>query len=85
VIGELGPEICWLTSYVTDDKLYCVYVAPDEDILFEHARWRLPCRPHLQGLNRHRPVDRGRRRHGHSLRTALNATELLASRDIQIQ
>jgi len=38
VIGELGPEIRWLTSYVTDDKLYCVYVAPDEDILFEHAR-----------------------------------------------
>ncbi len=38
VIGELGPEIMWLTSYVTDDKLYCVYVAPDEDILLEHAR-----------------------------------------------
>jgi Protein of unknown function (DUF4242) len=38
VISELGPEIRWLTSYVTDDKLYCVYVAPDEDILFEHAR-----------------------------------------------
>ena len=38
VIGELGPEIRWLTSYVTDDKLYCVYVAPDEDILLEHAR-----------------------------------------------
>ncbi len=38
VIGELGPEIRWLTSYVTDDKIYCVYVAPDEDILQEHAR-----------------------------------------------
>ena len=38
VIGELGPEIRWLTSYVTEDKIYCVYVAPDEDILFEHAR-----------------------------------------------
>ncbi len=38
VIGTLGPEIRWLQSYVTDDKLYCVYVAPDEDILFEHAR-----------------------------------------------
>jgi hypothetical protein len=38
VIGELGPEIRWLTSYVTDDKIYCVYVAPDEDILLEHAR-----------------------------------------------
>lgn len=38
VIGELGPEVRWLTSYVTDDKAYCVYVAPDEDILREHAR-----------------------------------------------
>ena len=38
VIGTLGPEIRWLQSYVTDDKIYCVYVAPDEDILFEHAR-----------------------------------------------
>lgn len=38
VIAGLGPEIRWLTSYVTDDKIYCVYVAPDEDILVEHAR-----------------------------------------------
>ena len=38
VICDLGPEIRWQQSYVTDDKLYCVYVAPDEDILFEHAR-----------------------------------------------
>jgi hypothetical protein len=38
VISELGPDIRWLTSYVTDDKIYCVYVAPDEDILEEHAR-----------------------------------------------
>ena len=38
VIGELGPEIRWLTSYVTDDKLYCVYVAPDADVIEEHAR-----------------------------------------------
>jgi hypothetical protein len=38
VIRDLGPEIRWLTSYVTDDKLYCVYVAPDEDIIYEHAR-----------------------------------------------
>ena len=38
VIGELGPEVRWLTSYVTDDKAYCVYVAPGEDILREHAR-----------------------------------------------
>ena len=38
VIGELGPEIRWLTSYVTEDKLYCVYVAPDADVIEEHAR-----------------------------------------------
>jgi hypothetical protein len=38
VIGTLGPEIRWLQSYVTDDKIYCVYVAPDEDIILEHAR-----------------------------------------------
>ena len=38
VISDLGPEIRWLQSYVTDDKIYCVYVAPDADILFEHAR-----------------------------------------------
>jgi hypothetical protein len=38
VLGELGPDIRWLTTYVTDDKMYCVYVAPDEDIIEEHAR-----------------------------------------------
>jgi hypothetical protein len=38
VISDLGPEIRWLQSFVTDDKIYCVYVAPDEDILYEHAR-----------------------------------------------
>jgi len=38
VIASLGPEIKWLQSYVTEDKIYCVYVAPDEDIIFEHAR-----------------------------------------------
>jgi hypothetical protein len=38
VITNLGPEIRWLHSYVTDDKIYCVYVAPDTDILYEHAR-----------------------------------------------
>ena len=38
VLGQLGPEIRWLQSFVTDDKIYCVYVAPDEDIVLEHAR-----------------------------------------------
>lgn len=35
---ELGPEIQWLQSYVTGDKLYCVYLAPDEAMVREHAR-----------------------------------------------
>ena len=38
VLRELGPEVQWVHSYVTDDKIYCVYVAPDEDIILEHAR-----------------------------------------------
>jgi len=38
VIRELGPQIQWLHSYVTEDKVYCVYLAPDEDIIREHAR-----------------------------------------------
>jgi len=38
VIASLGPDIRWLHSYVTEDKIYCVYVAPDTDILMEHAR-----------------------------------------------
>ena len=31
VLREIGPQIQWVQSYVTDDKIYCVYVAPDED------------------------------------------------------
>lgn len=39
VRNELGPaELQWVTSYHTDDKIYCIYIAPDEDILREHAR-----------------------------------------------
>ncbi|MEP6767117.1 MAG: DUF4242 domain-containing protein [Acidobacteriota bacterium] len=38
VLRELGPEIQWLQSYVTGDKMYCVYLAPDEDMVREHAR-----------------------------------------------
>lgn len=38
VLRDLGPEIQWLHSYTTDDKIYCVYVADDEDIIREHAR-----------------------------------------------
>jgi len=38
VLAELGPEIQWQQSYVTEDKIYCVYLAPDTDIIYEHAR-----------------------------------------------
>jgi hypothetical protein len=38
VLKELGPEIKWLHSYVTGDKVYCVYLAPDETLIREHAR-----------------------------------------------
>jgi hypothetical protein len=34
----MGPQIQWLHSYVTEDKVYCVYLAPDEDTVREHAR-----------------------------------------------
>jgi hypothetical protein len=36
-LGELGPKIQWLHSFVTDDKVYCVYLAPDEEIIRKHA------------------------------------------------
>src|SRR5258708_23511561 len=38
VLRGLGPEIQWLHSYVTGDKVYCVYIAADEKIIREHAR-----------------------------------------------
>jgi hypothetical protein len=38
VLKGMGPEIQWLHSYVTGDKLYCVYLAPDDAIIHEHAR-----------------------------------------------
>ena len=37
VLRDLGPEITWLHSYVTDDKIYCVYIAPDEQMVRDHA------------------------------------------------
>ena len=38
VLQGMGPKIQWLQSYVTDDKIYCVYIAPDERAIREHAR-----------------------------------------------
>ena len=38
VLGELGTQIQWVHSYVTDDKIYCVYLAPNEGLIREHAK-----------------------------------------------
>jgi len=38
VLNQLGPQIQWLQSYVTADKIYCVYIAPDAAAVREHAR-----------------------------------------------
>ena len=37
-LKQMGPQMQWLHSYVTEDKVYCVYLAPDEDSIREHAR-----------------------------------------------
>jgi len=38
VLNAMGPQIQWVQRYVTDDKIYCVYVAPNEEAVREHAR-----------------------------------------------
>ncbi|MGO9636403.1 MAG: DUF4242 domain-containing protein [Terracidiphilus sp.] len=38
VLRNLGPQIQWLHSYVTDNKIYCIYIAPNEEMVREHAR-----------------------------------------------
>jgi len=38
VLSQMGPQIQWVQSYVTDDKIYCVYIAPNEEMVREHAR-----------------------------------------------
>jgi hypothetical protein len=38
VLRTLGPQVQWIHSYVTQDKIYCVYIAPDENAVREHAR-----------------------------------------------
>ena len=37
VLREMGPQIQWIQSYVTDDKIYCIYLAPDEEAVRKHA------------------------------------------------
>lgn len=38
VLSNMGPEINWIHSYVTDDKIYCIYHAPNEEMVREHAK-----------------------------------------------
>lgn len=38
VLRDMGPQIQWVQSYVTDDKIYCVYIAPDEETVRQHAQ-----------------------------------------------
>jgi hypothetical protein len=37
ILTELGPQIQWVQSFVTENKIYCIYVAPNEEIIREHA------------------------------------------------
>jgi len=38
VLSDMGQEIQWVQSFVTDDRIYCTYIAPNEDMIREHAR-----------------------------------------------
>jgi len=38
VLNQMGSQVQWVQSYVTDDKIYCVYIAPNEEMVREHAR-----------------------------------------------
>ena len=38
VLDKLGPQIQWVESFVTDDKIYCVYIAPNADMITKHAQ-----------------------------------------------
>jgi hypothetical protein len=38
VLRNLGPQIQWIESFVTDNKIYCIYIAPNEEVVREHAR-----------------------------------------------
>lgn len=38
VLNKLGPQIQWVNSFVTGDKIYCIYIAPNEEMVREHAR-----------------------------------------------
>ena len=38
ILNQMGPQIQWVQSYITADKIYCVYIAPNEEMVREHAR-----------------------------------------------
>ncbi len=38
VLNELGPSVQWVQSYVTEDKIYCIYIAPNKEMVLEHAK-----------------------------------------------
>ena len=38
VLNQLGTKIQWVNSYITNDKLYCIYIAPNEEMVYEHAK-----------------------------------------------
>jgi len=38
VLSGLGPQIQWVESFVTDDKIYCIYIAPNREMVLEHAK-----------------------------------------------
>jgi hypothetical protein len=38
ILNQMGPQIQWLESYVTDNKIYCIYIAPDEQTIRNHAK-----------------------------------------------
>jgi hypothetical protein len=38
VLQGLGPQIQWVQSFVTDDKIYCIYIAPNKEMVLEHAK-----------------------------------------------
>ena len=59
VLAEMGGDVQWLHSYVTEDKIFCVYIAPDEDRVREHAtRGGFPANAVRQVVRRHRPDHR---------------------------
>ena len=55
VLSEMGPQIQWMESFVTDDKIYCIYVAPDEASVRKHAQ--LGGFPANQVSRVHRMID----------------------------